>query len=171
MRAVDITGIELVSRLKFLLIGDRALTDAVTYRAILGLVRATLRKPAAELCIIAYWRDQLILLQQEPSTAGSALALRNLGSRESFEGTLYGRTGEENRPMARDLSANEQDPHLKNLFEGGTRSVLTIPLSNGAVPSGHGGAFQPRPDRGQPGGPRHAFGDPPSVGAGSDQIL
>ena len=134
LRAVDITGIEIVSRLKYFLIGDRALTDPVNYQAILNLVRAALRKPTVELALVAYRGDQVIMLQQAVTEMSDCiLTSQGFGPKMSFEGTLYGRTHEENRPFAvLDLKEAQDDPKLKMLYQDGIRSVLTVPLSSGA---------------------------------------
>jgi hypothetical protein len=140
MRAVDVTDLEIVSRLKYLLIGDQALTDPGNYQAIVGLVRAALRKPGVDLHLAAFRRDQVILLQQELMSAGDCiLSSQNLGSMESFKGTLFGRTYEENRPFTlADLKPDDADNWLRELHGEGVRSALTVPLTAGSTVVGLG---------------------------------
>jgi hypothetical protein len=147
MRAIDVTDLEIVSRLKYLLIGDQALTNPANYRAVVDLVRAALRKPRLELHLVAFRGDQVIMLQQELLTGEDCiLSSQNFGSLDSFEGTVFGRTRTENRPFAlTELTADIDDRHLQEAYAEGARSLLTLPLTAGSQMVGMGVLASPDP--------------------------
>jgi hypothetical protein len=152
LRAVDVTASEALSQLKLLLIENETIADPVLYKQIQDHIRALLGKPDVDLFVAAF-RDDKVLMLHEDLLAGDNCFL--MGSEQSsmddYKNTAFGRSYEENRPMAFPRLEAGTDAELNKLHEMGVRSLITSPLTIGDRHVGLAVLSSPAPLRLHPG--------------------